>query len=69
MNNLHHAKRFFSGRNVVIVGAKRTPVGSFMGSLSNFTGPHLGMVAVRGALASSHVDPKEIEEVYLGQVI
>jgi hypothetical protein len=31
MNNLHHAKRFFSTRNVVIVGAKRTPIGCFMG--------------------------------------
>ena len=53
MNNLSHAKRLFSSRNVVIVSAKRTPVGSFMGSLSNITGPHLGMVATRGAIATA----------------
>jgi acetyl-CoA C-acetyltransferase len=69
MYNLNHAKRFFSksiGRSVVIVGAKRTPIGSFMGTLSNFTGPQLGKFAVRGALAHANVDPKDIEEVFLG---
>lgn len=63
---ISHAKRMFSGRNVVIVGASRTPVGTFMGGLSQFTAPHLGSFAVRGALAGAHVDPKEIEEVYMG---
>ena len=66
------SKRFFassSKRNVVIVGAKRTPIGSFMGSLSTFTGPQLGALATKGALTAYHVDPKEIEELYFGQVI
>jgi acetyl-CoA C-acetyltransferase len=33
------------------------------------TAPQLGSIATRGALASSHVDPKEIEELYFGNVI
>lgn len=66
MNKFSHAKRFFASRNVVIVGGKRTIIGSHMGALSNFTAPHLGMVATRGVLEASHVDPKEIEEVYMG---
>ncbi|CDW89185.1 acetyl-acetyltransferase [Stylonychia lemnae] len=66
-----HSRRFFStsGRNVVIVGGRRTAIGSFMGQLSNMTGPQLGSMATKGALASCHVDPKEIEEVYMGNVI
>lgn len=58
-----------SGRGVVIVGGRRTAVGSFMGSLSNMTGPQLGAVATKGVLQAYHVDPKEIEEVYMGNVI
>jgi len=52
-------KRFFGSRTV-IVGAKRTPIGSFMGSLSSLTAPHLGTCAARAALASCNVDPKEV---------
>ena len=58
-----------SRRHVVIVGAKRTPIGTFMGGLSNFTCSHLGALAARGALASCHVDPKDVEEVIMGNVI
>ena len=69
MKLFSYSKREFSKRNVVIVGAKRTPIGTFMGSLSNLTGPHLGTIATSGALAASHVDPSDIEEVILGNVI
>lgn len=62
------SKRMFAARNVVIVGAKRTPVGSFLGSLANFTGPQLGVIATKGALAASHLSPEDVEEVYLGNV-
>jgi acetyl-CoA acetyltransferase len=51
-------KRFFS-RNVVLVSGKRTPIGTFMGGLSNFTAPSLGQIAVRGALEQANLDPKE----------
>lgn len=50
-------KRYFSsrmnqhGKNVVIVGAKRTPIGSFMGMLSNLNSSHLGTCAAKAALA------------------
>jgi len=49
------SKRLFSGvmrSNVVIVGAKRTPIGSFMGGLKDLAAPTLGKVAARGALES-----------------
>ena len=53
----------------VIVGAKRTPIGSFMGSISNLSAPHLGTVAATAALASAEVNPTEVEEVYMGAVL
>lgn len=68
-------KRYFSqrlnrnGRNVVIVGAKRTPIGSFMGMLSNLNASHLGTCAAKAALAQCELDPKEVEEVYMGCVL
>ncbi len=55
--------------STVIVGAKRTPIGSFMGSLSQLSAPHLGTVAARGALASCQLDPTEVEEVIMGAVL
>lgn len=63
------AKRMFSQRNVVIVAAKRTPIGTFMGGLSNLTGPQLGVIATKGALAAANLSPEEVDEVYLGNVI
>ena len=56
-------------QNVVIVGAKRTPVGTFMGGLKDLSAPTLGKVAAMGALSACQVDPKEIEEVYMGCVL
>ena len=66
---VNNAKRAFSKRNVVIVGVKRTPIGTFMGGLSNFSGPQLGTIATKGALAQAHVAPEDVDEVYLGNVI
>ena len=62
-------KRAFAKRNVVIVAAKRTPIGTFMGGLSNFTGPQLGTFATKGALAAANIQPEDVDEVYLGNVI
>ena len=62
------SQRLFSSKTV-IVGVKRTPIGSFMGSLSGLSAPHLGTVAARAALASCNVDPTEVEEVYMGAVL
>ena len=68
---LSTTKRFFgvSRSNVVIVGAKRTPIGSFMGALSALNGPTLGKIAAIGAIESANVDPADIEEVYMGNVL
>lgn len=57
------------GRPVFIVAAKRTAIGAFMGKLSNFTGPQLGGFAIKGALDSINLDPKEVDEVILGNVL
>jgi len=57
------------GKRVVIVGGKRTPIGTFMGSLSKKTAPELGVVAAKGALKASGVEASEIEEVFMGNVI
>lgn len=57
------------GKNVVIVGGKRTPIGSFMGKLSGFTTPQLGSAAISGALKSVGLSPKDVDEVFMGNVI
>lgn len=57
------------GKKVVIVGGKRTPIGTFMGGLSGFTAPQLGSTAIRGALSSAGIEAKEVEEVFMGNVI
>mmetsp|Transcript_11444 Transcript_11444/g.13596 ORF Transcript_11444/g.13596 Transcript_11444/m.13596 type:complete len:119 (+) Transcript_11444:27-383(+) len=62
------SQRAFSS-STVIVGAKRTPIGSLMGSVSGLSASHLGTVAARGALASCNVSPTEVEEVYMGAVL
>lgn len=54
---------------VVIVSAVRTPIGSFMGSLSTISAPKLGAVAIKGAIDKITLDPKLIDEVFMGNVI
>lgn len=54
---------------VVIVAAKRTPLGKFMGGLSTVPAPTLGAVAIKGALASIGLSPDKVEEVYMGNVL
>jgi acetyl-CoA C-acetyltransferase len=54
---------------VVIVGAARTPVGSFNGALSSLPAHELGAIAIAEALSRAKVDPKDISEVILGQVL
>ena len=55
--------------NVYIVSAARTPMGSFLGSLSSVPATKLGSTAIQGALKMARLDPKEIEEVYMGNVL
>jgi len=55
--------------DVVIVGAARTPVGAFNGALSSVPASYLGQVAIAEALKRAKVDPKEVSEVILGQIL
>jgi acetyl-CoA C-acetyltransferase len=56
-------------RDVVIVGAARTPIGSFLGTLSSLTAPQLGAIAIKAALERAGVDPGKVEEVWMGNVL
>jgi len=56
-------------KEVYIVSAVRTPLGSFGGKLSGLTAVELGSIAIKGALNKAGVDPKEVEEVMMGNVI
>jgi acetyl-CoA C-acetyltransferase len=57
------------GREVVVVGAARTPVGSFLGALAAVTAPRLGAVAIREALRRAGVEPSAVDEVVMGNVL
>jgi acetyl-CoA C-acetyltransferase len=56
-------------KEVYIVSAVRTPIGSFGGSLASQTAVQLGGVAVKGALQKIGLDPKHVQEVFIGNVI
>ncbi|KAL6892622.1 Thiolase, N-terminal domain-containing protein [Trichoderma longibrachiatum] len=54
---------------VYIVSAARTPVGSFLGSLSSLSATQLGAAAIKGAVERSGVKPEDVEEVFFGNVL
>lgn len=54
---------------VVIVGAARTPVGKFQGGLSTVPAPRLGAAAIRAALERARVEPGQVDEVIMGNVL
>ncbi len=56
-------------KEVVIVSAARTPIGSFLGALSSIPAPRLGAVAIKGALEKINLDPSLVQEVFMGQVV
>lgn len=56
-------------KEVFIVSAVRTPIGSFMGSLSQVPATQLGATAVKAALEKINLDPKEVQEIYMGNVL
>ena len=55
--------------DVVLVGAARTPIGAFLGSLASVPAPRLGAVSIAAALDRAHVRPEQVDEVYMGNVI
>ena len=56
-------------KEVVIVSAVRTPIGSFMGSLSSIDAPKLGAIAIKGALEKINLNPSSVDEVLMGHVV
>lgn len=56
-------------RDVVIVEAKRTPIGSFGGSLASFTAPELGSTAIIELIKSTGITPDTVQEVVMGNVL
>jgi len=56
-------------KEVVIVSAVRTPIGSFGGSLSGFSATQLGGFAIKGALEKAGIKPQQVQEVYMGNVL
>lgn len=56
-------------KDVVIVGAVRTPIGCFQGALSRFTAVELGSVVVKALVERTGLDPMTVDEVILGQVL
>ncbi|MEI8383264.1 MAG: beta-ketoacyl synthase N-terminal-like domain-containing protein, partial [Planctomycetota bacterium] len=55
--------------DVMILSACRTPIGKFQGALSSLTGPELGSIAMRAALAQSGIAPEQVDEVIMGNVL
>lgn len=56
-------------REVVIVSAVRTPIGSFGGSLSSFSAPQLGGIAIKAAVEKAGISLADVQEVYMGNVL
>ena len=55
--------------NVVIVSAARTPVGSFLGTLSDVPAPKLGAIAIKAAVERAGIKPEMVDEVIMGNVL
>lgn len=58
-----------SSDSVVIVAAKRTPIGAFQGVLSGATAPHLGATAIEGAISACGIDAADVDRVIMGCVL
>jgi len=58
-----------SKREVFIMSAVRTPVGSFNGSLSSLSAPQLGSIVIKEALSRAQVKPEQVDEVIMGNVL
>ena len=58
-----------NNRTVYIVSAVRTPIGSFGGSLKDFTAPQLGALAIKAAVAKAGIELADVQEVFMGCVL
>jgi len=68
---LHHSNQnpLKMSKEVVIVSAARTPIGSFLGALSTVPAPRLGAIAIKGALDKINLNPELVQEVIMGNVV
>ena len=56
-------------KNIYVIGAARTPIGSFQGSLSSLSAPELGAHAIKASIEQAAIDKSEISEVIFGNVV
>lgn len=56
-------------KNVVIVAAKRTPIGSFNGSLASLTAPELGSIVIKSVIETAGIEMDQVDEVIMGNVL
>lgn len=56
-------------KDVFIIATKRTPIGSFLGSLSSLTAPQLGAIAIKETYKSIGLAPEHIDSIYMGNVL
>ncbi len=56
-------------RKSVIVAAKRTPIGSFMGKLSSVSAPELGSIVIKSIIEETKLEPGKVQEVIMGNVL
>lgn len=68
-SNFANTKMTIYMKEVVIVSAVRTPIGSFMGALSSIPAPKLGAEAIKGALKKIDLKPEMVEEILMGNVV
>ena len=54
---------------VVILAAKRTPIGDFQGSLASIKATELGSTAIKGLFSDSSIEPQRIDQVFMGCVL
>ena len=65
----HYGPNTMKSDPVVILSARRTPVGAFQGAFATVTAPQLGAVAIKAAVADAGVKASEIDEVIMGCVL
>ena len=58
-----------SKQSIVIASAVRTPMGGFQGALKSVSAPQLGAVAIKAAVERARIDPAEVDEVIMGNVL
>ena len=68
---MHNAQRreSMTSNHVYLVAAKRTPIGAFQGALASLSAPKLGAASIEAAVTQAKLEPQQIEEVFMGNVL